>query len=353
MLLASQDRRDAAFRSVESLPGIRVNTIRAGGAVRPLLPGAPIDLGLDVDAYMGQQRHAGLIIVQDGRIRFERYALGYGAEGRWTSFSVAKSITSTLVGAAMRDGHIKSLDDRAATYVPALGDSRLDAVTIRQLLTMTSGIAWNEDYDDPRSDVALFNRQKPVPGEDIAVSYMKSLPREAPPGSKWVYKTGETNLIGIVVSSATGQSLSEYLSEKIWKPFGMEADALWMLGSTGHEIAGCCISARLRDYARFGLFMLDGGIADGQQVLPDGWIADATTGKEDVGIPGRGYAYQWWTNDDGSYSAQGIYGQGIFIDPSRRLVVASNGNWPVANDPDGIGAARERFYKKVQAAADA
>lgn len=353
MLLASQDHRDALFPSVESLPGVKLNTIEAGGDALPLPQGAAIDLSLDVDAYMASQRHAGLIIVQDGKVRFERYALGYSAEGRWTSFSVAKSVTSTLIGAAVQDGHIKGLDDRVTDYVPSLKGSLLDTVTIRQLLTMTSGIQWNEDYEDPKSDVSLFNMQKPVPGEDISVSYIKSLPREAEPGTKWVYKTGETNLIGVLVSSATGKSLSEYLSEKIWKPFGMEADALWMLGTTGHEIAGCCISARLRDYARFGLFMLGGGFAGGKQILPDGWIADATTKKEDVGIPGRGYAYQWWTNDDGSYSAQGIFGQGIFIDPSRKLVIASNGNWPVANDPEGIGAARELFYKHVQAAAEA
>lgn len=352
MLLANQDHRDALFRAVESLPGVNVHSIAAGGDVLALPEGAPIDLGLDIDAYMESQRHAGLIIIQDGLIRLERYALGYGPEGRWTSFSVAKSVTSTLVGAALKDGYIKSLDDRAALYVPSLGDSLLDAVTVRQLLTMTSGIEWNEDYEDPKSDVSLFNMQKPVPGEDISVSYMKSLPREAAPGSKWVYKTGETNLLGVVVSSATGKSLSEYLSEKIWTPFGMETDALWMLGTTGHEIAGCCISARLRDYARFGLFMLGGGVAGGRQILPDDWIADATAKKEDVGIAGRGYAYQWWTNDDGSYSAQGIFGQGIFIDPARKLVIASNGNWPVANDPDGIGAARELFYKRVQAAAE-
>ena len=128
--------------------------------------------------------------------------------------------------------------------------------------------------------------------------------------------------------------------------------AVWMLGATGHEIAGCCISARLRDFARFGLFMMGGGVAGGQQVLPDDWIAQATTKTYDVDIPGRGYGYQWWTNDYGSYSAQGIYGQGIFVDAARRLVIASNGNWPVATDPDGLVAEREAFYKRVQAAVD-
>src|SRR3546814_197705 len=217
---------------------------------------------------------------------------------------------------------------------------------------MTSGVKWNEDFTVPKVDVAHFNRQAPVPGEDITVSYMKRLPREAPAGSKWVYKTGETNLIGVLVSSATGKTLSAYLSEKVWKPFGMEADGVWMLGPTGHEISGCCMSARLRDYARFGQFILGGGVAGGEKVLPDDWLAAATTKQADIDLPDRGYGYQWWTNDDGSFAAQGIFGQGIFVDPTRKLVIASNGNWPTATDPEGVGTARETFYKAVQAAVD-
>ncbi|SNS39228.1 serine hydrolase domain-containing protein [Sphingopyxis indica] len=353
VLFWSQDQRDAAFRTMESVPKVVVHTIKAGGNAYPMPQGAPIDLGVDVDAYMASQRNAGLIIVQDGKIRLEKYALGYGPEGRWTSFSVAKSFTSTLVGAAVKDGYIKSLDDKVSAYIPGLEGSAYDDVSVRQLLTMTSGVKWNEDYTDPKSDVAQFNLQKPVPGEDITVSYMKSLPREAPAGSKWVYKTGETNLIGVLVSSATGKTLSDYLSEKVWKPFGMEQDAVWMLGATGHEISGCCMSARLKDYARFGLFILGGGVAGGEKVLPDGWLAAATTKQADIDQPGRGYGYQWWTNDDGSFAAQGIFGQGIFIDPKRRLVIASNGNWSTATDPEGVGSAREAFYKAVQAAVDA
>ncbi|MCW0196543.1 serine hydrolase [Sphingopyxis sp.] len=352
VLFWSQDQRDAAFRTMETVPKVVVHTIKAGGPVYPLPEGKPIDLGLDVDAHMAQQRNAGLIIVQDGKIRLEKYALGYGAAGRWTSFSVAKSFTSTLVGAAVKDGYIKSLDDKVTVYIPGLRGSAYDDVSVRQLLTMTSGVKWNEDYTDPKSDVAQFNLQKPVAGEDITVSYMKTLPREAPAGSKWVYKTGETNLIGVLVSSATGKTLSDYLSEKVWKPFGMEQDAVWMLGPTGHEISGCCISASLRDYARLGEFILNGGVAGGQKVLPDDWLPAATTKQADIDLPGRGYGYQWWTNDDGSFAAQGIFGQGIFIDPKRGLVIASNGNWPTATDPEGVGKAREAFYKAVQAAVD-
>ena len=352
VLFWKQDQRDAAFRQMEKLA--KTNVIEAGDVVFPLIEGPPLDIrNVDIDEYMRAQRSAGLIIVHDGKVRFERYALGYDAAGRWTSFSVAKSLTSTLVGAAVKDGFIKSLDDKVTMYIPGLKGSAYDDVTVRQLLTMTSGVKWNEDYTDPKSDVALFNLHKAPAGEDVTVSYMKGLPREAPAGSKWVYKTGETNLIGVLVSSATGKTVSAYLAEKIWGPFGMEQDAVWMLGPTGHEISGCCISASLRDYARFGQFIVGGGLADGKAVLPDGWIAAATTRQADIGAPGRSYGYQWWTNDDGSFAAQGIFGQGIFIDPKRKLVIASNGNWPTATDPDGVGAERERFYQAVQAAIDA
>jgi CubicO group peptidase (beta-lactamase class C family) len=351
VLFWTQDQRDAAFRATETLT--KVNSIPAGGAVHPLGQGTPLKMNMDMDAYMAHQRNAGLIILQDGKIRFEKYALGYGPEGRWTSFSVAKSLTSTLVGAAVKDGYIKSLDDKVSAYIPGLRGSSYDDVSVRQLLTMTSGVKWNEDYTDRKSDVALFDRHQADPGEDITVSYMKRLPREAPAGSKWVYKTGETNLIGVLVSSATGKTLSSYLSEKIWKPFGMEGEAIWMLGRTGHEIAGCCISARLRDYARFGMFILGGGKAGGKDVLPANWLPQATMKQAEIDQPGRGYGFQWWTNDDGSFSAQGIFGQGIFIDPKRKLVIASNGNWPTATDPEGVGKAREDFYRAVQAAVDA
>ncbi len=350
VLFWTQDQRDTAFRAMEKIA--KANTIAAGGPVLALQQGKPLKLALDIDAFMQHQRNAGLLIIQDGKIRFERYALGYGPEGRWTSFSVAKSLTSTMVGAALKDGYIRNINDKVTAYIPGLRGSAYEDVTVRQLLTMASGVKWNEDYTDPKSDVALFNQQRPEPGLDITVSYMRKLPREAPAGSKWVYKTGETNLIGVLVSSATGKTLSSYLSEKVWKPFGMERDAIWMLGATDHEISGCCISATLRDYARFGMFILGGGVAAGQKILPDDWLPNATTKQADIEDPGRGYGYQWWTNDDGSFAAQGIFGQGIFIDPKRKLVIASNGNWPQATDPDGVGAERLAFYKAVQIALD-
>jgi len=177
---------------------------------------------------------------------------------------------------------------------------------------------------------------------------MRGLRREAPAGTKWLYKTGETNLIGVLVSEATGEPLADYLSRKIWVPFGMQQDATWILGSTGHEIAGCCIQAATRDMARFGLFVLGGGAGVG----PDGWFAEAGAPQFVTGRPGRGYGYQWWTYADGAFSAGGIFGQGIFIDPARNLVIASNANWVGATHEPSV-IARDAFYRAVQAAVDA
>jgi CubicO group peptidase (beta-lactamase class C family) len=204
-------------------------------------------LPVDVDAYMAGQRSAALLVLHDGKLRLERYGLGFDGSGRWTSFSVAKSITSTLVGAAIRDGYIKGMDDKLTDYIPEMKGSAYDVVSLRQLLTMTSGVRWTEDYGDPQSDVARFNNHKPEEGVDALVSYLRKLPRAAPPGTRWNYSTGETNLVGILVTRATKKPLATYLSEKIWVPAGMEQQATWLLSRTGQEISGCCLQAAPRD----------------------------------------------------------------------------------------------------------
>lgn len=352
VLMWTIPQRDAAFRAMDRLPVLaEAREVMPSDKPLPLPPGKPLNVP-GLDAYMASQRAAGLVIVQDGKIRLERYGLDFDAKGRWTSFSVAKSFTSTLVGAAIKDGSIRSLDDKVSQYIPGLKGSAYDDVSVAQLLTMSSGIRWNEDYEDPKADVALFNNAEPDPGMDATVSYMRKLPRAHPPGTVWHYNTGETNLIGVLVSSATKKPLAQYLEEKIWKPAGMEAKATWLLGKTGHEIAGCCLQAATRDFARMGLFVLANGNAGGQQIVPEDWFAGAIHKQKDIGEPGKGYGYQWWTYDDGSVAAQGIFGQGIFIDPKRRLVIASNADWTRATKgPEGD--AREAFYRKVQALLDA
>lgn len=353
LLFWSQPQRDAAFRALDRLPVLaRWRVVPAAATPRPLPPGPPLKLPVDVDAYMAGQRSAALLIVHDGKLRLERYGLGFDGDGRWTSFSVAKSITSTLVGAALRDGHLRGMDDKVSDYLPEMKGSAYDDVSIRQLLTMTSGVRWNEDYADPGSDVARFNKHQPEPGADALVSYLRRLPREAPPGSRWNYSTGETNLVGVLVSRATRRPLSDYLAEKIWKPAGMEQQATWILNRSGQEISGCCLQAAARDFARFGMFALDGARVEGKSIVPDGWLAEATSTRTGIGQPGRGYGYQWWTYDDGSYAARGIFGQGLFLDPKRRLVIASNANWAGGARDRAATQAREDFYRQVQEAID-
>ena len=354
LLFWNQPQRDAAFRALDRLPVLaKSHVVPAGGTPMPLPPGPPLNIAsIDVDAYMAVQRSAALLIVHDGKLRLERYGLGFDAGGRWTSFSVAKSFTSTLVGAALRDGLIRSMDDKVSAYIPEMKGSAYDDVSIRQLLTMTSGVRWSENYADPNSDVARFNNHKPEEGVDALVSYMRRLPREAPAGTRWHYSTGETNLVGVLLRQAVKKPLATYLSEKIWVPAGMEQPATWLLSRTGNEISGCCIQAAARDYARFGLFVLGGARVGGQSIVSDGWLAEATTERTGIGRPGRGYGYQWWTYTDGAYAARGIFGQGIFIDPARKLVIVSNANWAAgANDP-ATSDLREAFYRAVQKAID-
>ena len=353
LLFWTEPQRDAAFRALDRLPLLaKSHAVPASGTPSPLPTGAPLKLTSDLDAYLAGQRSAALLVVQDGKLRLERYGLGFDGSGRWTSFSVAKSFTSTLVGAALKDGFIKSLDDKVSLYIPELKGSAYDEVSVRQLLTMTSGVKWNEDYDDPNSDVAKFNNHKPEAGMEALVSYMRKLPREVPAGTRWLYSTGETNLVGTLVQRATQKPLATYLAEKVWGPVGMEQQATWLLSKTGQEIGGCCMQASPRDYARMGQFILNGAMVNGQSIVPDDWLAQATTKQTDIGTPGRGYGYQWWTYDDGSFTARGIFGQGIFIDPKRKLVIVSNANWGGGARDNVAAEARSAFYREVQKAID-
>jgi CubicO group peptidase (beta-lactamase class C family) len=304
------------------------------------------------ERFMTAQRVRGVLVLQDGKVRLERYAPPDSPTTRWNSFSVAKSITSTLVGAAMKDGYIRSLDDPVTRYIKELHGSAYDEVSVRQLLTMTSGVKWNEDYTDMNSDVARMYAQPPDPGFDMTVSYVRKLPREAPPGTKWVYKTSETNLVGVLVADATGKRLADYLSEKIWRAYGMERDAEWMIDDVGHEQGGCCLAMTLGDYGRFAQFILDGARVEGTPIVADNWLREATRTQVSTGGAGTGYGYQWWTRDDGTFEGRGIYGQTLHIDPARRLVIVINS---ATEQPTNraSGQARQEFIAAVQTAVDA
>ncbi len=284
---------------------------------------------MDSDAFMAKNNVAGLIIIKDGTILLEKYRLGLTPERRWTSFSVAKSLTSTLIGAAIKDGYIQSINDPVTRYIPRLAGSAYDGVSIRNLITMSSGVRWNEDYEDPQSDAAQLKSLGDKGSRDM-VDYMKGLPRITAPGEKFLYRTGDSNLLGVLVEEATGKPLNVYLSEKIWKPYGMEADALWMMAG-GRPTGGSGLSMRLRDFARFGQFFMDGGLAGGKPVLPDGWTREATQAVLPTGWGDIGYGYQWWINPDGSYRALGIFGQLIFIDPKAKLLIVAVSAWPRAD----------------------
>lgn len=325
VLFWSDEQRVERFRDMENW--FAGHEVPAASTPRELAPGAPLPdaLAQDIRKAMLATGAAGVMVYQDGGVRFEDYALGLTSNQRWTSFSVAKSFTSTLLGAAVLDGFIASLDDDVTDYVPGLKGSAYEGVTVRQIATMTSGVKWNEDYTDPDSDVAQMNRFVVEYGPDAMVEQLKRLEREAPAGEKWVYKTGETNLIGMVVENAVGLSLAEYAQEKIVEPAGFANGLFWMSDPRGGNIGGCCLSLTLADYARMGVFVLEGG----GDTVPEGWFAEAGGSLVDFGNNGFGYGYQWWTYPQG-FGAQGIFGQSITIVPEEQLVVAIIGNWPTA-----------------------
>lgn len=327
VLFWSDAQRAERFRAMEQW--FAGHEVAPPSTARPLPKGTPLSPALqaEISALMKATGTAGVMVLVDGKVVHEEYGLGMGPTDRWTSFSVAKSFTATLLGAAVKDGFIKSLDDQVTRYIPGLAGSAYEGVTVRQLATMTSGVKWNEDYTDPKSDVAQMNRFVVEFGPEAIVAQMKALPREAEPGAKWVYKTGETNLIGVLVENAVGKPLAEYAKTKIVDPAGFAGGLFWMVDPRGGNIGGCCLSITLPDYARMGQFALEGGGA----AVPQGWFAEATDSAVDFGDSGFGYGYQWWTYPQGTYGAQGIFGQGITIFPDKKVVFAYIGNWQDAS----------------------
>ncbi|EGG29487.1 beta-lactamase [Aequoribacter fuscus] len=327
VLFLPQDVREKVFGNIRGAFPNR--TVSTGNSVKVLNKAyqdfAELRYEVDGKQYSLQDFYArtatrGIIVVQGDDIKLEHYSPGHTEETRWVSFSVTKSLTSMLIGAAVKDGYIESVDEKVADYLPRLKGTSYEDVRIKDVLHMASGVAWNEDYADPKSDVALAGA---LNGIDL-VQYLANLPKVAEPGTTFNYNTGETNLAGELLRSAIGNNASEYLEHKIWKPYGMEHDAYWLLSSEGGvETGGCCLNATLRDYARIGMFAKDQGVLpDGTGVLPEGWMKESTSPSEGF----DGYGYLWWLFDDGSYSARGIFQQWIYIDPKRDLVIATHTN---------------------------
>jgi len=275
------------------------------------------DKKYSIEDFIQAFKVAGLIVIRDGKILHESYNFGNNEESRWVSFSVTKSVTSMLLGAAIKDGFINSVKEPLVSYLPQLKGSHYEDVSIEQILHMSSGVAWNEDYNDPKSDVSIASALN----SSKLYDYLSSLGASSKPGSKFNYNTAETNLIGGLVRSAIGNNLSGYLEKKIWKPFGMEFDANWLLDYDYNlELGGCCISATLRDYARIGIFALNNGILKNKiNILPEKWMEQSTTPSPNLEY----YGYQWWLDgsDYNSFYADGIFGQFIWIDPDSKTIV--------------------------------
>lgn len=333
LLFWSQAEKERRFPLMQSIfPSLPV---KAGSQPYHLKKGKEIvpqwKDSTDLKQYIDENHIGGLMVLKDDEIRLEAYGNGVDRHTLWTSYSVAKSVSSMLVGVALKEGAIESLDDELQKYIPEFKGSDYGKVSVRQLLTMTSGIAWNEDYEDHGSDVAQMYLQDCEGREPHILTYMKNLKAEHKPGEKWNYSTGETDLVGILIQKATGKSLADYLSEKIWQPFGMQQCAHWLTDEcSGMNIGGSGLSASLRDYARLGTFMLHEGKIGENTILDQEYLDEATLPLYATNDQGGGYGYLWWHNPDGSYAAHGIFGQLLYVNPTENIVIAQIAAWPQA-----------------------
>ncbi len=272
----------------------------------------------------------GLLVIKNGDIAFEHYYLGADEHSRFTSMSVAKSLVSTLVGLAVADGKIADLNRPISEYLPELWGSGYDGVPIKDVLEMSSGVKFVEDYGG-NDDLARMWSQCMELNLEPLNGFAQKVPRFEPPGKRFYYRSVDTQVLGWLVNRATGEHLADYLSRKIWQPLGMEQDATWLLDGGGTEAAFCCIQATLRDFGRFGLLFLNGGKLGNQQIVPPSWVAAATTPRDPQVQPGKllpnyplGYGYHWWTfpgGDDHPFEAQGVFFQLIYINPRENLVI--------------------------------
>lgn len=350
LLFWSQEEKERRFPMMQNIfPSIQVP---AGSRVYPLEERENItpqwENKTTLSSYMKENHIGGVIVVQNDKIKLEKYADGVDKETLWTSFSMAKSVSSMLLGIALKEGAIESLDDSLEKYIEEFKGYDYGKVTVRQLLTMTSGIAWNEDYTDPDADVAQMY-QHPCEGKESHIlTYMKALKFEHQPGTHWNYSTGETDLIGILIQKATGKSLSEYLSEKIWQPWGMENCAYWLADECSNlNIGGSGLSASLRDYARLGTVMLNNGKHEDTSLFSEEYLKESTSLLYETDNNGSGYGYLWWRFKDGSYAAVGIFGQMIYINPHKNLVIAQIAAWPKATS-DELTEGRRAFIDAVE-----
>jgi CubicO group peptidase (beta-lactamase class C family) len=273
-----------------------------------------------------------LLIIKDGKIVSENYYLGADEHSTFTSMSVAKSFTSTLVGLAIADGKIESIDRPVTDYLPELKGSGYDGVPIKAILQMSSGVNFSEDYGGT-DDLSLMWQRCMEQNMQSLDDYAKSLTRKEPPGERFYYRSVDTQVLGWLVNRVTGEHPADYLSRKVWQPLGMESDATWLTDATGMEAAFCCIGATARDYARFGLLFMNKGRVNDRQILPEKWITQATVPGSPQVQPGKlikgnplGYQYQWWAfpGSDHAFSAEGVFFQFVYVNPVEKVVIVKS-----------------------------
>ena len=285
---------------------------------------------LSIEDYLGRNPTTGLLIAKDDTILYEHYQYARTDRDRFLSQSMAKTITAMLIGIAVSENKIRSIDDLVSVYVPGLANTEYGKTPIRDLLHMSSGVAFTENYDG-KDDVAQLSRDLfGVPGKDPVASVAQFNTRIAPPGTKWHYASVETEILGLVLRAATGVPVADYLGDKIWGAIGTEADASWTIDGTGQETTFCCFNATLRDYARLGRLLAHDGAWEGRQLIPRQWLLDATTVNPGnaylaprAATPYFGYGYQVWIlpGEQRSFALLGIRGQMILVDPASKLVM--------------------------------
>lgn len=286
-----------------------------------------------LERFLERTETTGFLVIQRDDIIFEDYYQGNSAKARHTSWSVAKSFVSALIGIAIDEGHIASVDDPVDQYVPELRDSGYAGVPLRHVLQMASGVAFDEDYDSFFSDINMLFIRAFAFGTPLS-EYVATLESERPSGEYNAYISVDSQVLGMVLEAATGRSVPGYLEEKLWQPLGMASDALWSTDRSGETLAFCCLNATLRDYARFGRLYLHQGNWNGQQVVPASWVQASVTPDAPYTRPGEnpysewtlGYQYQWWIPEgaEGTFVAIGVWGQFIYLDPARELIIVKN-----------------------------
>jgi CubicO group peptidase (beta-lactamase class C family) len=315
--------------------------VKKADSPRPLLLALKAP-AVGIDAFLAQHRNTGLLVMQGDTIHAERYQYERNAEHRFASMSMAKTVVSMLVGIALQEKKIQSLDDKAELYVPDLKGHPYGETPIRHLLTMTSGVKFDETYSgfDDVMKLATAILFQEGPGGAAAVLPYKE--RVAPPGQRWSYASSETFVLALVLRGAVGGDLSEYTSRVLWQPMGAEFDAYWNIDPLGNEVGYCCFSAALRDWARLGLLLADGGARDGKQIIPADWVKAATSSQ----APYPGYGYQTWVSSLGDrFHLRGLRGQAVWVHPATRTVVVHTSVYRIG--ASAADATQGRFFDEV------